>query len=80
MKDIRGLRIFWWFGFHECINKDCIENKKTTIFLGWFKGGALDGISTEVFDTYPLVLKHYNDIDAHPEIRKWMETRYAKKY
>ena len=49
-------------------------------FLGWFKGGALDGISTEVFDTYPLVLKHYNDIDAHPEIRNWMETRYAKKY
>jgi len=48
--------------------------------LGWFKGGALDGISTEVFDSYPLVLKHYNDIDAHPEIRKWMETRYAKKY
>ena len=49
-------------------------------FLGWFKGGALDGISTEVFDSYPLVLKHYNDIDAHPEIRNWMETRYAKKY
>ena len=33
LKDIRGLRIFWWFGFHECINKDCIENKKTTIFF-----------------------------------------------
>ena len=51
-----------------------------SFFLGWFKGGALDGIPTEIFDTYPLVLKHYNDIDAHPEIRKWMETRYAKKY
>merc|ERR1739848_419531 len=48
--------------------------------LGWFKGGALDGIPKEVFDTYPSVLQHYNSIDAHPEIRNWMETRYAKKY
>ena len=50
------------------------------IFVGWFKGGALDGISKDVFDKYSLVLAHYNGIDAHPEIRKWMETRYAKKY
>jgi len=48
--------------------------------LGWFKGGALDGISKEIFDKYALVLEHYNSIDAHPEIRTWMETRYAKKY
>jgi len=48
--------------------------------LGWFKGGALDGIPKEVFDAYPSVLQHYNSIDAHAEIRKWMETRYAKKY
>jgi len=48
--------------------------------LGWFKGGALDGIPKEVFDAYPSVLQHYNSIDANTEIRKWMETRYAKKY
>merc|ERR1712001_119620 len=48
--------------------------------LGWFKGRALDGIPTDIFDTYPLVLQHYNSIDAHPEIRKWMETRYSKKF
>merc|ERR1712156_298237 len=48
--------------------------------LGWFKGGALDGIPKEVFDAYPSVLQHYNSIDTHAEIRKWMETRYAKKY
>merc|ERR1711997_166392 len=48
--------------------------------LGWFKGGALDGIPKEVFDAYPSVLQHYNSIDAHAEIRMWMETRYAKKY
>merc|ERR1712110_1013784 len=48
--------------------------------LGWFKGGALDGISKKVFDEYSLVLEHYYSIDAQPEIRKWMETRYAKKY
>merc|ERR1712088_638978 len=47
--------------------------------LGWFKGGALDGISKDVFDKYSLVLEHYNSIDAQPEIRKWMETRYARK-
>merc|ERR1712156_988584 len=48
--------------------------------LGWFKGGALDGVPKEIFDKYALVLEHYNSIDAHPEIRTWMETRYAKKY
>merc|ERR1711976_228293 len=48
--------------------------------LGWFKGGALDGVSKDIFDKYALVLEHYNSIDAHPEIRTWMETRYAKKY
>ena len=57
-----------------------VKNILKIFLLGWFKGGALDGVPTEIFDTYPLVLKHYNDIDAHPEIRKWMETRYAKKY
>jgi len=45
--------------------------------LGWFKKGVLDGIPTEIFDSYPLVLKHYNDIGADSAIKAWMESHYG---
>ena len=45
--------------------------------LGWFKSGILDGIPKDILDEkYPLMLQNYNDIDANPEIRAWMESHY----
>ena len=47
--------------------------------LGWVKCGVLDGIPKDIIDKYPLLLKGFNDMDAHPEIRAWMDSRYPKK-
>ena len=47
--------------------------------LGWRKCGALDGIPTNILDPYPLLLQNFNDTDAHPEIRAWMDSHYPKK-
>merc|ERR1719495_362659 len=47
--------------------------------LGWFKKGVLDGIPTNIFDSYSLVHKHFSDIGAHPEIKNWMESHYGNK-
>ena len=47
--------------------------------LGWVKCGVLDGIPKDIIDKYPLLLKGFNDMDAHPEIRTWMDSRYPKK-
>ena len=48
--------------------------------LGWIKCGVLDGIPKDIIDKYPLLLKGFNDMDAHPEIRAWMDSRYPKKW
>ena len=47
--------------------------------MGWFKGGALDGISTDILDKYPLLTKSFNDTDSHPKIKAWMDSHYPKK-
>ena len=47
--------------------------------LGWFKGGALDGISTDILDKYPLLTKSFNDTESHPKIKAWMDSHYPKK-
>jgi len=47
--------------------------------MGWFKGGALDGISTDILDKYPLLTKSFNDTESHPKIKAWMDSHYPKK-
>ena len=47
--------------------------------MGWFKGGALDGISTDMLDKYPLLTKSFNDTESHPKIKAWMDSHYPKK-
>merc|ERR1712109_158547 len=47
--------------------------------MGWFKGGALDGISTDMLDKYPLLTKSFDDTDSHPKIKAWMDSHYPKK-
>ena len=47
--------------------------------LGWLKCGVLDGIPTDIVDAYPLLLQNFNDLDANPDIRAWMDTHYPKK-
>merc|ERR1712088_287480 len=47
--------------------------------MGWFKGGALDGISTDILDKYHLLTKSFNDTESHPKIKAWMDSHYPKK-
>jgi len=47
--------------------------------FGWLKGGNLDGLPTDLIDKHPLLLKSFNDIDTHPQIKSWMDSHYAKK-
>ena len=44
--------------------------------LGWFKGGILDGLPTDLIDKYPLLSKFWIDMDANPDIRAYMEAKY----
>jgi len=47
--------------------------------FGWFKGGALDGMPTDLLDSYPLLTKSFNDMDTNPKIKAWMDSHYPKK-
>ena len=47
--------------------------------LGWFNGGYLWGLPTDLIDKYALLNKFWNDIDANPSIRAYMEAKYPPK-
>merc|ERR1712020_589167 len=60
-------------------NKMTIADIAMWRLFGWLKGGNLDGLPTDLIDKHPLLLKSFNDIDAHPQIKSWMDSHYAKK-
>lgn len=47
--------------------------------LGWFKGGVLDGLPSDLIDKYALLSKFWNDMDANPDIRAYMDAKYPPK-
>ena len=47
--------------------------------LGWFNGGYLWGLPTDLIDKYTLLSKFWNDIDANPCIRAYMVAKYPPK-
>ena len=47
--------------------------------MGWFTGGALDGVPTSVIDGYPNLVKHSQLIGANEKIKAWMDSHYSKK-
>ena len=60
-------------------NKMTIADIAMWRLFGWFKGGALDGIPTDILDSYPLLTQLFNNMDANPQIKAWMESQYPKK-
>jgi len=60
-------------------NKMTIADLAMWRLFGWIKGGALDGLPTDLLDSYPLLTKFFNDIDSHPQIKAWMDSHYPKK-
>ena len=47
--------------------------------LGWFKGGVLDGLPTDLIDKYANLSKFWNDMDANADIRAYMDSKYPPK-
>jgi len=47
--------------------------------LGWFKGGVLDGLPSDLIDKYALLSKFWNDMDANADIRAYMDAKYPPK-
>lgn len=60
-------------------NKMTIADLAMWRLFGWIKGGVLDGIPTDVMDSYPLLIKLFDDMDSHPKIKAWMDSHYPKK-
>jgi len=47
--------------------------------LDWVKSGILDGIPTNVLDSYPACLKLIENVTNHDDVKKWKEM-YPKPY
>ena len=39
---------------------------------GWISGGHLDGIPTDILDGHPKLNIHFQSIDQHPGVHRWM--------
>ena len=79
-----------WFQFLENI----LENNSNSVYfvgdnltiadlaiwrlLGWLKSGLLDGVPTNIVDSYDNLNKLRNEIYKHPKVIKWMNQVYGK--
>ena len=80
-----------WFGFLEArllANGDSgfLVGDGLTIadlliwkLLGWFTGGILDGVPTSVLNEHSHLQRHFQRIDALPQIREWMDRHYGAR-
>jgi glutathione S-transferase len=48
-----------------------IADVKVFIMMGWFKGGALDHVPTDVLAKYPKLEKLYDGVKTHPKVVAW---------
>ena len=79
-----------WFQFL----KDILENNSNSVYfvgdnltiadlaiwrlLGWLKSGLLDGVPTNIVDSYDNLNKLRDEIYKHPKVIKWMDQVYGK--
>ena len=49
-----------------------IADLKLTPFLNWFRMGVLDGIPTDIADTYPRIVALRDATNNHPKIAEWV--------
>ena len=80
-----------WFYYLEKI----LQNEKNSIWfvdnnisiadiaiwrlLGWLKSGMLDGIPTNICDSYTKLNNVHAEVHKHPKIQEWMLKTYGKE-
>ena len=80
-----------WFNYLENIlqkEKNCqwfVDNKMSIAdiaiwrLLGWLKSGMLDGIPTNICDSYPKLNNVHTAVHKHPKVQEWMLKTYGKE-
>ena len=80
-----------WFNYLENLlqkenNSRWFVNNKMTIadiaiwrLLGWLKSGMLDGIPTNICDSFPKLHNIHTEVHKHPKVQEWMLKTYGKE-
>lgn len=65
----------------EWIVGDSLSIADLTLYcdFAWYFGGILDGVPTDVLDSYPACSKLMENVKSQEGIKKWMDT-YSKPY
>ena len=80
-----------WFAYLENI----LENEKESIWfvdnklsiadiamwrlLGWFKSGILDGVPTDISESFSKLNNIHTEVHKHPKVQEWMLKTYGKE-
>ena len=60
-------------------NKISIADIAIWRLLGWLKSGMLDGIPTNICDTYTKLNNVHAEVHKHPKVQEWMLKTYGKE-
>ena len=60
-------------------NKISIADIAIWRLLGWLKSGILDGIPTNICDTYTKLNNVHAEVHKHPKVQEWMLKTYGKE-
>ena len=60
-------------------NKISIADISIWRLLGWLKSGMLDGIPTNICDTYTKLNNVHAEVHKHPKVQEWMLKTYGKE-
>ena len=60
-------------------NKISIADIAVWRLLGWLKSGILDGIPTNICDTYTKLNNVHAEVHKHPKVQEWMLKTYGKE-
>ena len=60
-------------------NKISIADIAVWRLLGWLKSGMLDGIPTNICDTYTKLNNVHAEVHKHPKVQEWMLKNYGKE-
>ena len=60
-------------------NKMSIADIAIWRLLGWLKSGMLDGIPTNICDSYTKLNNVHAEVHKHPKVQEWMLKTYGKE-
>ena len=60
-------------------NKMSIADIAIWRLLGWFKSGILEGVPTDISESYPKLNNIHTEVHKHPKVQEWMLKTYGKE-